>query len=150
MSGSFMQPVRCIGGSSFWPCQNVRDVLHDDVSLLLRSSEDTTNYVSYCKEEAGRERRHHHIGFVRFGRSRHEVHLPGTEGEQDVSELMKPYARFQESGNIHAFLALMLTFGKRLDETADREGCYHHRGLVRFEQSRRARHLFSHHELHDV
>ena len=31
---------------------------------------------------------------------------------EDVRELMKVYARLQESGNIRAFLALMLTFGK--------------------------------------
>ena len=58
---------------------------------------------------------------------------------EDVSELMKVYARLQGSCNIHAFLALMLTCGKSLDEIADRERCYHHRGFVRFEQSRHAK-----------
>ena len=91
---SLMQPVLCIFEASLRSRQNVWDVLHDDVSLLLRSSEEIVIYFSDCKKEVGiqdsldeiadRERRHHHRGFVRFERSRHEVHLPGAEGEQDT------------------------------------------------------------------
>ena len=50
---SLMQPVRCSIGSSLWSCQNVWDVLHDDVSLLLRSSEETMIQFSCCIKEAG-------------------------------------------------------------------------------------------------